>query len=382
MIVLKSSSRVFLFTVIAVLFVLVPSAIVVGAKSRSSLTKDLNSVNRRIKDVQSRLKQTKIQQKNVMDQIISTQRKLETAQDKVIKNKISLNKAQEKLKIIDTRLERTQRQMDRRAKLLSGRLSDIYEGEDIGYLEVLLGSRDMQTYLSRRYYLEEIVSSDVQLIEQFKKDKSQIERDKKAQSTEVVRIASIQSQLIRQRDGVADLAQEKSAQLQAIEQDRELYERAIAELTAKSEEIAASIQRYQASRRSSGSYSPTFSGGLSMPVSGRITSRFGYRIHPVTRSHSLHTGVDIAVPAGTPIKAAADGEVIMAGWMGAYGYAVVIDHGGGVSTLYGHNSKLLVGAGKKIKRGQAIAKAGSTGWSTGPHCHFEKRVNGKPVNPM
>jgi len=379
---IKASSRVLLLTVIAVLFALTPSAIVVGAKSKSALNKDLNSINKRIKSVQSRLRQTKIQQKNVMDQLIATQRKLETAQDKVIKNKIKLNKAQEKLKTINRRLERTQRQLERRAKLLSGRLSDIYEGEDISYFEVLLGSRDMKTYLSRRYYVEEIISADVQLIKQFKKDKAKIEKDKRAQAIEVARIASIQSQLIRQRDGVADLAQEKYAQLQAIEQDRELYERAIAELTAKSEEIAASIQKYQASRRSSGQYNPKFSGGLSMPVSGRITSRFGYRIHPVTRNHSLHTGVDIACPTGTPIKAAADGEVIMAGWMGAYGYAVVIDHGGGISTLYGHNSKLLVSVGQKVKRGQAIAKAGSTGWSTGPHCHFEKRVNGKPVNPL
>lgn len=380
--VLRSLSRAVLLFVIAVLLALVPSTLVFGAKSAKSLKNDLNSVNKRIRNVQAQLKQTKIQQKNVTDQLIATQRRLETTQEKVIKNKISLNRAQDKLKVIDARLVRTQRQLDRRAKLLAGRVSDIYEGDDIGYLEVLLGSRDMQTFLSRRYYVEEIVASDVELIEQYKKDKAQIEKDKRAQALEVGKIASLQAQLIRQRDSVADLAVEKSAQLQAIEQDRELYERALAEWIAKSEEIGAAIQRYQSSRRSSGHYSRTFSGGLSMPVSGRITSRFGYRIHPITRSQSLHTGVDIACPSGTPIKAAADGEVIMAGWMGAYGYAVVIDHGGGVSTLYGHNSKLIVGTGSHVKRGQSIAKAGSTGWSTGPHCHFEKRVNGKPVNPM
>ncbi|MEN6370963.1 MAG: peptidoglycan DD-metalloendopeptidase family protein [Armatimonadota bacterium] len=375
-----------MLSIIAVFLVVASSPLVIEAKparrSTKALKRDLHTVNTRIKDMRARLKQTKIQQKNVTDQLISTQRNLETAQSKVIRNKISLNNAQSKLKVINNRLARTERQLERRGKLLSGRISDIYEGEDVSYLEVMLGSRDMKTFLSRRYYIEQIVSSDVELINQYKKDKAQIERDKRAQAKEVKLIASLQSQLIQQRDDVSGLAEDESAQLNAIEQDRELYERALAELMAKSEEIAASIQRYQASRRSTGHYSGKFVGGLMLPVSGRFTSRFGYRIHPVTGNRSLHTGVDIACPSGSQIKAAADGEVIMAGWMGAYGYAVVIDHGGGVSTLYGHNSRLLVHTGQHVKRGTIIARSGSTGWSTGPHCHFEKRINGKPVNPL
>jgi murein DD-endopeptidase MepM/ murein hydrolase activator NlpD len=350
--------------------------------SKATLNRQLRNVNQRIKSVQAQLHQTKVKQKNVTNQLIATQRRLEATQDKVTHNKVTLMAAQNKLKVINNRLSLTQKQLERRGKLLAGRMKDIYKGQDIGYLEVLLGSRDMRTFLSRSYYVKRIVNNDVDLIEQIKKDKAQVERDKRAQASEVKRIASIQAELIQQRDAVAGFAEEKQAQLDAIEHDQSLYERALQDLEAESNRIGAMIQRYQSTRKSKGNYKGTFTGGLGLPVSGRISCPFGYRIHPITRVHSMHTGVDIACPTGTPVHAAADGEVIVASWMGAYGNAVVIDHGGGVSTLYGHNSRLLVKNGQRVKKGQVIAKAGSTGWSTGPHCHFEKRVNGKPVNPL
>ncbi|NLN77221.1 MAG: M23 family metallopeptidase, partial [Armatimonadetes bacterium] len=105
------------------------------------------------------------------------------------------------------------------------------------------------------------------------------------------------------------------------------------------------------------------------------------RVHPITGVYKLHTGIDIPCPVGTSVRAAADGTVIIAKWMPAYGYGVVLDHGGGVQTLYGHNSRLCVSVGQNVKQGDTIAKSGNTGYSTGPHLHFEKRVNGRPVNP-
>ncbi len=382
--VLRLRAGLVLSLITAVLLASLPATFVSGAKgtSKPTLSRQLKDVNYRIKGVQAKLRKAKSEKRSVAAQLNATQRRLEDAQRRVSRNKMEIQRVREKLRIIDARLARTQRKLDRRANLLSERLADIYEGQDIGYLEVLLGSENMRTFLSRSYYVKEIVSSDVELIEEIKKDREQIERDKKVQAAEELRLVKIQDQLVRDRDGVADLAAQKYAELQAIEQDRELLEGMLDELAAESERIESKILQYQQSRRSSNSYNQTFSGGLSMPVSGRITSRFGYRVHPITHVRSLHTGVDIACPTGTPIKAAAAGEVIGAGWMGAYGYAVIIDHGGGISTLYGHNSKLLVRVGQKVSKGQTIAKAGSTGYSTGSHCHFEKRVNGKPVNPL
>jgi murein DD-endopeptidase MepM/ murein hydrolase activator NlpD len=124
-----------------------------------------------------------------------------------------------------------------------------------------------------------------------------------------------------------------------------------------------------------------FSGSFMFPVSGRVSSPFGYRHHPVTGTYKLHTGVDISCRTGTSVRAAADGVVSKACYNRAYGYMVIIQHNGGYSTLYGHNSRLLVCGGQQVKQGQIIAKSGSTGWSTGPHCHFQLMKNGSPINP-
>jgi murein DD-endopeptidase MepM/ murein hydrolase activator NlpD len=125
-----------------------------------------------------------------------------------------------------------------------------------------------------------------------------------------------------------------------------------------------------------------WTGSFIRPVPGDITSGFGPRFHPVLHVRKLHTGVDFRAPVGTPVWAADGGVVVHAGWLEVYSYAVIIDHGGGVSTLYGHCSSLEVSSGQSISAGQVIARSGSTGYSTGPHLHFEKRVNGSPVPPF
>lgn len=379
-------SRARLVTALLLILTLVPSQLVLGTRSgkasKGSLNRKLHQVNSQINNVQSLIHKKKIEGKYAKLDLLEAQRKLEIAQDSVTRNKFSLLKSQYELNVINRRLDRNQRQLQRRGKLLSRRLVDIYEGDDIGYLDVMLGSKDMQTFMSRGYYVKQIVTSDVTLIKEFKKAKAEIEADKRKQAAEVRRVAQLQSDLIDQRDEVSALEDAKQSRLQEIEHDKTLYEKQLAALLAESEQIAESIQRLQATPRGQRRYSHPFNGSLGLPVNGRISCRFGYRIHPITGAHSLHTGVDIACPTGTPVHSAASGEVILAGWMGAYGNAVVIDHGGGVSTLYGHNSRVLVRVGQQVGRGQVIARSGSTGWSTGPHCHFEKRVNGRPINPL
>ena len=124
------------------------------------------------------------------------------------------------------------------------------------------------------------------------------------------------------------------------------------------------------------------SGAMLWPLAGEITSDFGWRTHPITGSQSFHSGIDIGGDYGEPIYAAQAGTVEYAGWISGYGNAVIINHGGGISTLYGHCQALLVSTGQSVAQGELIAECGSTGNSTGPHCHFEVRVNGEPVNPL
>ncbi len=119
-----------------------------------------------------------------------------------------------------------------------------------------------------------------------------------------------------------------------------------------------------------------------VPASTRVTSPFGYRIHPILGVKKLHTGIDIGVASGNTVVAANAGKVIKAAWNNSYGYMVMVDHGGGIVTLYAHNSVLKVSTGDTVTRGQTVALSGSTGASTGPHVHFEVRVNGEYKNPM
>lgn len=347
-----------------------------------SLNSKLGNVQDQIRDVRAKIRQKEGQKRTVIGQLTTTESRLEDAQSDLAINKLKLLDAEADLAQTIERLERTIRQLERRQTLLSSRIVDIYEGEDTGYLNVLLESEDMWVFLTRTEDLGYIIKADSELIRQINEDKAQIEADKARQTQRVAEIEQIQIRLEDERNRISELAEDKRGQLDKIENSRELYEQALDELLAQSRAIEAQIRRIQRSPGGRIRYSKPFSGGLSRPCGGRISSRFGYRVHPITGVYKLHTGVDMATSSGTSIKAAADGVVIIAGWQGAYGYAVVIDHGGGVSTLYGHCSSILVRVGQEVSRGEVIARVGSTGYSTGPHLHFEKRINGTPVNPM
>ena len=134
--------------------------------------------------------------------------------------------------------------------------------------------------------------------------------------------------------------------------------------------------------RSTTAMSRSSSNSLSWPVKGRISSRYGYRTHPISHKREFHGGIDIAVPTGTKIKAAASGKVVWSGWAQGFGKTIIIEHGNGKKTLYGHNSKLLVRSGSRVSRSQVIARAGSTGRSTGPHLDFRIYINGETENPI
>ncbi len=172
-----------------------------------------------------------------------------------------------------------------------------------------------------------------------------------------------------------DQSQRESV-LDRLESDQASHLQLVADLEAESTKLAKELA---ASQWRAGAPGP---GQLVWPVDGRPGSQFGYRTHPIFRTRRLHTGVDIGAGTGTTIVAAAEGKVISSGWRGGYGQAVVIDHGGGLSTLYAHQSRLIARAGQIVSAGQKIGEVGSTGYSTGPHLHFEVRVNGEPRDPM
>ncbi|MGE5531632.1 MAG: M23 family metallopeptidase, partial [Bacteroidota bacterium] len=187
----------------------------------------------------------------------------------------------------------------------------------------------------------------------------------------------------RQRNEVAIKTELALTRLKDANAARAQAERELAAFEKASSEIEAMLARVQRAGVSGGAYSGSWGGSFLRPVPGRITSPFGWRIHPLTHTRRFHDGVDLACSGGTPIHAADKGRVVLAGWYGPYGQAVIIDHGSGMSTLYGHtrSGSLRVCNGQVVQRGQIIAGVGSTGWSTGNHLHFSVRRYGRPVSP-
>lgn len=206
---------------------------------------------------------------------------------------------------------------------------------------------------------------------------------KKRQDDLVGEIASLAARQKREQAELKVARRQKESYLGELREHQQDLQEEYDQLIAESRALEAQIRAYQAARRASGTEVSPFRGSLLMPIAGgRVGSGYGQRFHPILKRTRMHTGVDIGASTGTPIRAAAPGVVISANYRGGYGNCVVIDHGGGLSTLYGHCSRLYVSAGQRVSRGQTIAAVGSTGLSTGPHLHFEVRINGAPVNPM
>lgn len=258
------------------------------------------------------------------------------------------------------------------------------------YLEVVLGSTDLPALSQRTTYLERVLTVASDDLEGIRVARSLVsDRRERVEGYEGVvtehfeavrertqQIATMKAEQASLLQEVDLEAEAQASTLDSLAEARERYEEAVAALEAESARIAGVIQGTGSA--GSGQYG----GELFWPTSGPIVSGFGYRTHPVYGTTRFHSGVDIDGACGQPIFAAEDGTVLSAGYNGGYGNATVIDHGDGLSTLYGHQSSLGVSSGQSVKHGQQIGLVGTTGLSTGCHLHFEVRINGEPVDPV
>lgn len=312
----------------------------------------------------------------------------------------ALDETLERLEENSLKLLETQRDFEKKHRVLEKRVKDIYINGQISYIDVLFGAQDFSDFLTRMDLLKRVIMQDSDLVNEVLEYRQEIieigknlEADRKIQS-ELAERAALARNIKLQK------VAEQQALIDRMNNDKEVYDRQYAEMMAASNEVARLIEqkRYQeqvaamqAQRQAQnssqyqtqdgGEVFSSGSGGMIWPVSGEITSPFGWRTHPIFGSQIFHSGLDIGADYGVPIVAAQSGVVIEAGWIGGYGNTVMIDHGGGIVTLYGHNQSLAVDVGQSVSQGQVISYCGSTGNSTGPHCHFEVRVGGEPVSP-
>ena len=337
----------------------------------------IGSVSEQLRQIEEQLRQATAELGTIKEQRVA------------VENDITLNERQ---------LAEAQKRLEGRESVFYKRVRDIYINGRLSYLDVVIGSKDFSDFANRLEVLKRIIDSDITLINEIKKERADIEAHKQKLEADRAKLVELEKAALAKQAEIEQKKAERNVVLQKAQNDRATAMQAIEELNASSAQVSAMLKERQAARAAAAAAAATAtqsSGGqgasdnwvqgtgqLGWPVSGEITSPYGYRVHPIWGTTIYHSGIDIGVDEGTPVHAADGGVVVWSGWMGGYGYAVVIDHGNGLSTLYGHNSELAVDEGQSVAKGQVISYAGSTGNSTGPHVHFEVRVNGDPVDPM
>lgn len=358
-----------------------------------------------VQDLQGQIDSSRLEQENWQQVIEDVSAKLKQIQADLDAANARLQSIRSRQAEINAQIVQTQNEIVKmeaylktRQNVLNRRVRAIYMHGQLNYLEVILGANSFSDFANRVELLKRVIRSDYNLILEIQKQKAaieakkaQLEEDKRQLDALAAEAEKTQKEIAAKKaeqQKVLDAAKSNKAAAAQMEQDLNAQLASVRNLIQQ--RLAAAEAARQAAQQASsdeggGGSDDNYvqgTGAMGWPCSGPITSPFGYRTHPIFGTTIFHAGIDIGVDYGTPIHAADSGVVVYSGWISGYGNAVIIDHGGGISTLYGHNQSLAVSEGQSVSKGSVIAYAGSTGNSTGPHCHFEVDVNGSPVNPM
>ena len=359
------------------------------------LTNQLSNIQQQLTNEANKKSEAEKTIGTVYEQLHAIQIELDTATADLKQVQADRIRLDQDITKTEAELKAAQERLQSREKVFYKRVRDIYINGRLSYLDVVVGSKDFSDFANRMEMLKRILQADMGLINTIKTEREEIASKKakleadRAKVLELEKVAQEKQTIINQKKA------ERQAVLERAMNDRDTAEQAYNELMASSASITAMLQQRAAERAaaaaaasqggSGGGATTTWvqgTGQLAAPVNAPITSDFGWRIHPIYGTSRLHAGTDFGVDEGTPVHAADGGVVVEAGWISGYGYTVIIDHGNGMSTLYAHNSDVAVSPGQTVSKGQVVSYSGNTGGSTGPHLHFEVRINGEPTDPM
>ena len=324
------------------------------------------------------IEKLKDKQNSLEDEMAVLDKGLQSMQDEYNAAKEDLDFLTARLEEAQTELEEASAARDEQFELLGDRMKFLQQKGSAGYLEILLDSESFSDLFLRMQYVNDIMSYDKEILNELQEiqDTIQERTDEIAENhAEQQAVVDIQKEKMDEMDAVVA---QKKALWASYESDLTKYEKLV---KANEANDAAILRQMNASASTTAVYTGNGKFTWPVPASSRISSEYGYRTSPISGKREFHNGLDIPAPYGSAIVATEAGTVTYSGWMNGYGYTIIIDHGSGITSLYGHNSSLVVKKGQKVSRGQTIAKCGSTGWSTGNHCHFTISKGGSAVNP-
>ncbi len=342
-------------------------------------TQQANRIEAQRNKIRAQINRLQRLERQENNKLTRNQQKLENNQEKLRKSQDLYNKKQSNISKLQRDLASSLNQYNERQRATAERIRFIYKTKSTLILDLLFSTSNITDFMDRIYYQNLIIQSDKKKMQAYREEARQIAVLKQKLEVEKRELSGIIRVIDKENSKIKSTISQNRKMIEKIQKDKSAYERSERELKRQSDSLANIISK---STKNSG---VSVGGGFIMPVAGRISSPFGWRTHPIFKSRTFHSGIDIAAPMGTPIKAANAGKVIYSGWYGGYGRVVILDHGSctgqPTTTLYAHQSKQKVTVGQNVVRGQIIGLVGSTGYSTGPHLHFEVRINGKPSNP-
>jgi len=375
---------------ILILTALILSSVLLPLKltHAENLEQQLEQVKREKEETSKQIEQIKKEEQvyigqieQVEEQMLVVLGELEKLNGELNEARLQVQKTSLELELKEKELEETEKDLEEKIGVLNQRVSEVYKNKDFNYIKVILASEDFMDFMSKLKLMMLIAEADAKMVKEIKDRRQAIISIKQSiQSLNELQIEHknkleklVAEQEVKKQDLEAAYQQKKNLLTATIANKNTLIEME-KQLSAKEAEIKKKLESLR--------HGNAPQGKLAWPTNGILVSGFGYRHSPVFGASRFHSGIDIAADTGTPVIAADGGQVIEAAHMGGYGYSVLIYHGGGVATFYAHLSGFAVSAGQKVKRGQVIGYVGTTGWTTGPHLHFEVRVNGVAQNPI
>lgn len=356
-------------------------ALLIGNISLVADANQLKTIQQKQKVTHEKIKRLKVLEHLEKNKLYKNQQKLEQASSNLQYSKNQYSSLENQLAQMERELTASVAEFNNANIQMRKRIRQVYKNQRTGMFQLILTAKDLNSLLDVVYFEKIVLKKDYAKMMTIKAKSQKIAMMKKNIEAKKIALAqSIQSINSQQKNIKYAIAQNQNM-INKYKTDRKTYERAERELARQS----ASIQNMIARNKGSSTVKIS-STGFMRPISGRITSPFGWRTHPIFNSRTFHSGVDIAGPNRGSIRASNSGKVIYSGWYGGYGKVVILDHGSvngrPITTLYAHMSSIKVSQGQFVNKGDVVGFEGTTGYSTGPHVHFEVRVNGKPNNPL